>query len=315
MRTQVLHSHRLVVALCLSISACSLLFETSQPSSEFDAGVNDDGGNNNPDASERACGISLSGTIGYFALDGESGNISLDDQIADRSANSVTGVGNTLVSTPLNTRSGPSTECGDAAALNDISGTFITLDNNGFSDAVSMDFWFQVDSFAEGGDRGVLLTKDGNGSTLGDLALFLIPAQSNPNNYRVLLRLQYDDFNNYYACSAPIVPQGVWNHVAVSLDAMDGATLFLNGVSANSFDEITIPLFNTIQCGNSDDPGFNVTLQDNVRDWMWGAAGYSTPNMVVRDGFIGAVDELRFRNQVFTASEALDVYNSVLLSN
>lgn len=96
---------------------------------------------------------------------------------------------------------------------------------------------------------------------------------------------------------------------------MDGATLFLNGVSANSFDEITIPLFNTIQCGNSDDPGFNVTLQDNVRDWMWGAAGYSTPNMVVRDGFIGAVDELRFRNQVFTASEALDVYNSVLLSN
>ncbi len=121
----------------------------------------------------------------------------------------------------------------------------------------------------------------------------------------------FTDAGSFFGCSDPVV-LGAWNHVAVSFNDDTGVVLFVNGERADNTTAAVPDGANLGQQACGIDAGASIaTLQDNQREWMWGANNLQSPANVARDGTVGAIDELRFRSGAFTQEEARLVYEHV----
>lgn len=314
MTTIAANSFPLLCALCVGVTTlggCSLLFDASR-SIDSDAASID----------ARPCGIGLDDTIAYYIVDGDGDKQFLNDSFGDNTAVVRTEESNQLVPANLETADGPSTPCGEAVRFNTLDPAFVSIPSNSFQEVASFDFWFKMDSVTSEEQIGALLAKDRRSATDGDMILFVYESNNEPTSHHVILRLQKSLEDQYYACSDSIAPRS-WNHVGVSFGGNTGVKLFVNGNEANNDAlELSSPGFffsDSAEChrqGSAEfDAEFN-TLESNTHDWLWGASNHRDGDIegsIVASEFLdGAVDELRFRSEELSQSQALDVYESVL---
>lgn len=262
------------------------------------------------DEGTESCRLTFGDTIEHYTLDGQGGNTEVAGLHSEVLANSVTKEDNVLVPSAMLAEQRDPAECGHAATLNGVSSAFIQIDGDEFTEAVSLDFWFRTDSIISNNQVGGLLVKDGVDPNAGDMGIFIFESAVAQSSYHVLLRLQ-DGTDTYFGCSNR-VELGDWNHVAVSFNDVTGVELFVNGELAESTNP-DVPDGSNLgrqDCGEGA-VAKTAILQDNDRDWLWGANNLQSPGNVARDGTKGAIDELRFRSGPFTAIEAKMVYESI----
>lgn len=172
-----------------------------------------------------------------------------------------------------------------------------------------MDFWFKSPQLPSETNSVGLLTKDGRNNAIGDVGIHLFDSGDTPG-FRVILRVQ-DVAEAYFACSQATIAKDQWHHIAVSFDSTDGVVMYVDGIMADSDAQIEGSSLGFIDCGSPSEAA-KATLEQNDRSWLWGASNVSAPDIPIENPMIGAVDELRFRDEKFTQADAQDVYRAVI---
>jgi hypothetical protein len=315
-----------MLALGLVGPGCSLIFEASGDGGMDTPPIDASLGNDRDiadDADTPVCGHPFDDVIVRFPVDSDQGRTRLTTSAGAplghvlRATDPADPV---LVPVSVGTENGPG-DCGDGLSiLSAAAGTFVRIDNNDLSGVKSVDFWFNLASQVATDDGyGVLLSKDGNTSQDGDLLVVVF--DSGPA-IRVGLRIQSSIPDTFVACSEALT-LGEWHHVAVSLSAAaaEGATLFVDGLpSGNMAGSIGAGLSADCTPVGDGNAAKYATLGTNLHDWFWGASnhrflvGQDIP-AVTNDYRVVPVllDELRFRSEIFTQSDAESAYDAVML--
>ncbi len=307
------------------LGGCSLLFDAS-PSVETDADVlapdaaaSDgmiltDANPNSPDASLDAsldaappianCGPGLAGTIALYSVDDDASSSTMSDSVGGTSDGTyltlVDNGGPALVPwTASRATSRPA--CG--LALDVRAGENLGHISNSALPAVrSLDFWFFIPGNTLAGRQG-LLTKDQADRHNGDFAVFLY-------DQRVVLRTQHGSAPGAesHLCSSTL---GMgWHHVAVSFETTK-TLLFVDGNPATFTMTLGTPFDEGTSCTTTTSAGISTTLSAvGSPGWFWGMSNHRAPTFLATDPFMSLLDELRFRDQVFTQADAAQVFNS-----
>ncbi|MBL4637280.1 MAG: hypothetical protein JKY56_25725 [Kofleriaceae bacterium] len=247
-----------------------------------------------------SCGPNIHGVIGLFSLTTDDGAVM---------GNSIAGPDGKFFDTAGMTTSPMVVDmeiCGPALALGSQAASFAELDSDAFTDARSVDFWFQPGTVqAEAYAIEGLLTKDTLLGMDGDFGLYIV--RNTDNEYQLVAQRQVGSELNVN-CSAPGITRAEWHHVAVSFTDTGVDTVFLDGAKlAGTILSPDAPVVGDIACASSQLVGVRPT--ENSQPWHWGS-GPSITDSEKNTNFSGLIDELRFRDAEMSEGQALNFYET-----
>lgn len=272
------------------LASCSLLFSDSESPAVSDC--------ENPE---------LEGTLAYFAMDESSPSTNLVERESGAAilrSLQFEEVGENATTLSIKHTATIGGLCGNALRSDREEKVFLQLGHDalgsGFDESIrSVDLWFWLNP-PEQRDRLSLISKDSSDANDGDFRIELIPDEEN-ENYHLSVRVQ-SNTESTELCSN-VLSTREWHHVAFSLD--EEPTLYIDGLVVS--DDVTQKTISReadlkgASCGAR--KVINPRLS-NSEDWVIGASNASGPRNPFLRFFNGDIDEIRFLDRPFDASDA-----------